>query len=318
MTGRASAREPHSIAGPRPYVPDPLSRLTASKRVVPRVREGEDSMNRSRFFAAALMLAVATASATWSREASAQRCHPLANGIDVCAIHPTRVDSPDASDSTLIARLPPEVEAVLAVYFPVSPARSLAFRFDPTFKDVATGPWIEASARVSSSGVRVMDGASRAGALAPLSARIDRVVPKGAKIGNLTASAGPKDASRAIRVAVTDHGTVVWESTARSGQAIAVLPEWPSGVRTEMQAMGGLQFSWLLANSATIRVMRSTGKGDSSVTGDELRITGSSGAGMNLTQVHFRAGGADSVRISGAEVVHHTFARPRVKPRVKA
>jgi hypothetical protein len=251
-------------------------------------------------------------------EAHAQRCRTLASGIEVCATRPTVIEIPDDQDSVLIARAPAaDLQATLAVYFPVSPAKSLTFRFDPSVKDVVTGPWIEVSARVASTGVRV-DQAPRVGALAALSARIARVVPKGSKLGNLTASAGPKGGARVIHVAVTDHGTVVWESTVRSGDPIAILPDWPTSVRAEMRAMGGLEFGWRFTDAATIRVKRTGSAGDSSVTGDELRITGSSGAGMSLTQVHFQAAGVDTVRFSGAEVVHGSFLRPRVKPRVKA
>ena len=245
--------------------------------------------------------------------AIANPCLPFMNDVVLCPLPLTRLGPQGTADTVRVAYPAGPGTSEFGAYFPAFPARSVSVGLDVFVTDGVTGAWLEALARVHSGSVSTApDGSAPRGVYSPLGCRIAHSVPRPGSPGILTVSAVlPRTLSQQVKLVVSDHGSVVWQDDSHGAGAVAVVSDWPDGLRAEMLPMGGLAYSWHFEHSAPIRMLRASGARDSSVTGDELRIEGPGGPAMALSQLLVKASGMDSLALENPQVTHGApFTRP--------
>lgn len=245
--------------------------------------------------------------------AMANPCLPFMNGVVLCPLPLTRLAPQGNADTVRVATPVGPGTSEFGAYFRAFPGRSLSVGLDVFVTDGVKGAWLEALAQVHSGSVSTApDGSDPRGVYSPLGCRIAHSIPKPGSPGILTVSAElPKTLSQRVKVVVSDHGNVVWRDDSQAASALAVVRDWPDGLRTEMLAMGGLAYSWHFEHSALIRILRATGTRDSNVTGDELQIEGPGAPAMALSQMLVKASGMDSLTFANPQA---TYGAPFTRP----
>jgi hypothetical protein len=205
------------------------------------------------------------------------------------------------------------------VYFPIMPARSYRVMIEPTPASAASHVWIQAAARVQSGSVSMSSaGGSHSGSYAPLSTRIEQRSSYGGQGPTLEVSADlAAGARQAVKLAIAQQGREVWSMDTHPAGVVAVAAAWPIAIQTDAHTSGGMTFTWHFAQPGEIRVTRSGGFGDTTVTGDALRIMGPLSSTMLLSESELSASGLNSMRVSNPTLIGGSATPGKATPKPK-
>jgi hypothetical protein len=247
------------------------------------------------------MVVLLAMTAWWARGMAF--CFTMPNGTRICTLD--TIDPPGTPDTLhlyIVRFVRPEVGG--SVEFRVGRVRSCAVDMKVYAGARAPTSWVQALALVPSEGADArLPDTLHDGAYSPLSTTITKTTPAGARTPAFTVSAAmPRGATQAVRLAVARQGTVVWQAEAHPTSTVATVSQWPSSVSTEIYPAGGLTYSWKFGHAGAIRVKGSSSR-DSTVTGDEVRITGPQSPTVLLSQTEIKTMGVDSLKVAIARIV---------------